>query len=239
MTVRNEKTYQILLLDIDGTLLDFNASERQGISQILNAYGFPASEELLSWYHDMNEQFWQAFGRGEITKQELFDTRFHIFFRMLGKEVDGPEAEQIYRKFLDRSAILIPGALETCRYLSGKYDCYVVTNGTSDTQYKRLSLSGLDRYMKAVFVSEEAGSQKPQREYFEYCFSRIFPNRPEIGEQEKNKMLIVGDSLHTDILGGNHVGIDTCWINPEGWPAGAEFQINYEIRNVAELMRLL
>lgn len=239
MTRKIAKTYRILLLDVDGTLLDFNESERQGISRVLIHYGFPASEKLLSWYHDVNEQFWQAFGRGELTKQELLDTRFTIFFRMLGKEVDGLEAEGIYREFLDGSAILIPGALETCRYLSGKYDCYVVTNGTSATQYKRLALSGLDRYMKGVFVSEDAGSQKPQKEYFEYCFSRIFPERPEIGEAEKSQILIVGDSLHSDMLGGNHAGIDTCWVNPEGLTAGDEFHIDYEIQNVAELQKLL
>ncbi|MDO5351130.1 MAG: YjjG family noncanonical pyrimidine nucleotidase [Lachnospiraceae bacterium] len=238
MTRKIAKTYGILLLDVDGTLLDFNESERQGISRVLTRYGFPASEELLSRYHDVNEQFWQAFGRGELTKQELLDTRFTIFFRMLGKDVDGPEAEGIYREFLDGSAILIPGALETCRYLSGKYDCYVVTNGTSDTQYKRLALSGLDRYMKDVFVSEDTGSQKPQKEYFEYCFSRIFPECPEIGEAEKRQILIVGDSLHSDMLGGNYAGIDTCWVNPEGLAAG-EVHIDYEIQNVAELQKLL
>ena len=152
--------------------------------------------------------------------------------------MDGPEAEGIYREFLDGSAILIPGALETCWYLSSKYDCYVVTNGTSDTQYKRLALSGLDRYMKDVFVSEDAGSQKPQKEYFEYCFSRIFPECPEIGEAEKRQILIVGDSLHSDMLGGNYAGIDTCWVNPEGLTAG-EVHIDYEIQNVAELQKLL
>lgn len=239
MTTQITKSYGILLLDVDGTLLNFNESERQGISRVLTGYGFPASEELIARYHDVNEQFWQAFGRGEITKQELLDTRFTIFFRMLGKEVNGPQAEKIYRDFLDGSAVLIPGALETCRYLSRKYDCYVVTNGTSATQYKRLALSGLDRYMKGVFVSEDAGSQKPQREYFNYCFSRIFPDVPEIGEKERRQMLIVGDSLHSDILGGNHAGIDTCWVNPEGSEAGDEFQIDYEIRDVTQLQRLL
>ena len=95
------------------------------------------------------------------------------FFGALGKEVDGEAAEKLYRSQLDASAILIEGALEICGYLQKKYDLYIVTNGTSSTQYKRLAASGLDRFVKDIFVSEDAGSQKPQKEYFDYCFSRI------------------------------------------------------------------
>lgn len=236
---RIRKSYQIILLDVDRTLLDFDESERQGISQVLVHYGFPASEELIARYHDVNEEFWQAFGRGELTREKLLNTRFTIFFGMLGKEVDGPEAEKIYREFLDGSAILLPGALETCAYLSGKYDCYVVTNGTSATQYKRLALSGLDRFMKDIFVSEDSGSQKPQKAYFDYCFSRIFSGKSGIGAKERNQMLLVGDSLSTDILGGNWAGIDTCWINPGGLPGKEGIRVDYEIREISELQRLL
>lgn len=161
------KKYHTLLLDVDGTLLDFHASERQGISRILMDYGFPASDELLEKYHQINDGYWQAFNRGEISKERLCRERFVRFFGELGLSVDGEDAEKSYRTFLDGSAILLPGALETCRKLSGKYDCYVVTNGTSQTQYRRLALSGLDVLMKDIFVSEDAGSQKPQKAYFD------------------------------------------------------------------------
>ena len=124
------KKYHTLLLDVDGTLLDFHASERQGISRILMDYGFPASDELLEKYHQINDGYWQAFNRGEISKERLCRERFVRFFGELGLSVDGEDAEKSYRAFLDGSAILLPGALETCRKLSGKYDCYVVTNGT-------------------------------------------------------------------------------------------------------------
>ncbi|MDO5416210.1 MAG: YjjG family noncanonical pyrimidine nucleotidase [Lachnospiraceae bacterium] len=229
--------YEILLLDVDGTLLDFNASERMGITQVLLSYGISPSEELLSRYHELNDRFWQAFNRGEISKEKLLTERFRLFFGELGREVDGEEAEARYRSQLDESAILIPGALETCRILSGRYDCYVVTNGSSKTQYKRLALSGLDRFMKDVFVSEMAGSQKPRKEYFDYCFARIEAERQE--PVCRPRTLIVGDSLHSDILGGNLAGIRTCWVNPEGNPPEEGIAIDYEIRNVAELLEIL
>ena len=108
----------------------------------------------------------------------------------------------------------------------------VVTNGTSQTQYRRLALSGLDVLMKDIFVSEDAGSQKPQKAYFDYCFSRIPGALPE-------EMLIVGDSLSSDILGGNLAGIDTCWVNPEGLPVPEGIRADYQIRKIGELLEIL
>ena len=174
------KKYHTLLLDVDGTLLDFHASERQGISRILMDYGFPASDELLEKYHQINDGYWQAFNRGEISKERLCRERFVRFFGELGLSVDG----------------------------------------------------GLDVLMKDIFVSEDAGSQKPQKAYFDYCFSRIPGALPE-------EMLIVGDSLSSDILGGNLAGIDTCWVNPEGLPVPEGIRADYQIRKIGELLEIL
>lgn len=236
---KKRKKYQILLLDVDGTLLDFNQSERLGISKLLVTYGFPVLEEYILLYHDINEQFWQKFNRGEISKTLLLTARFHQFFGQLGRETDGAEAEKYYREFLDQSAILLPEAAETCHYLSRKYACYIVTNGTSSTQYKRLALSGLDQFVKGIFVSEDAGSQKPQKAYFDYCFSKIFPRKKEVGEEEKSQMLIIGDSLHSDVLGGNYAGIDTCWINPNHQPGEEGIYADYEVCRISDLLTFL
>ena len=154
--------YQAILLDVDGTLLDFNQAEADGMKVVLKTYGFEPTQERLSLYHEINERAWAAFERGEVTKERLVCQRFVDFFGALGKEVDGEAAEKLYRSQLDASAILIEGALEICGYLQKKYDLYIVTNGTSSTQYKRLAASGLDRFVKDIFVSEDAGSQKPQ-----------------------------------------------------------------------------
>ena len=220
--------YQVILLDVDGTLLDFNQAEADGMKVVLKTYGFEPTQERLSLYHEINERAWAAFERGEVTKERLVCQRFVDFFGALGKEVDGEAAEKLYRSQLDASAILIEGALEICGYLQKKYDLYIVTNGTSSTQYKRLAASGLDRFVKDIFVSEDAGSQKPQKEYFDYCFSRI----PGISP---GQMLLVGDSLQSDILGGKQAGTDTCWYNPGRLPGRADIRPDYEIRALAEL----
>ena len=135
--------------------------------------------------------------------------------------MDGREAEELYRRQLDASAFLIDGALELCAYLKDRYDLYVVTNGTSSTQYKRLAASGLDGFMKDIFVSEDAGSQKPQKEYFDYCFSRIPDANPR-------RMLLIGDSPASDIKGGMAAGTYTCWYNPGGQTLPEGIRADYE-----------
>ena len=227
-----ERKFDVILLDVDGTLLDFGMSERQGMRVVLEQYGFEPTEERLLLYHEINEGFWSAFERGEVTKDNLVRQRFETFFDRLGRAVDGREAEELYRRQLDGSAILIDGAVEICGYLRDRYDLYIVTNGTSSTQYKRLAASGLDLYVKDIFVSEDAGSQKPQKEYFDYCFSRIPGADP-------SRMLLVGDSLHSDILGGNVAGTDTCWYNPKGKAGESGIRVDYEIRDLRELEKIV
>lgn len=225
---RMSRRFTTILLDVDGTLLDFSQAESEGIRAVLAYRGFRPEPELMELYHNINESFWAAFERGEITKERLVTERFRVFFGQLGRETDGREEEDFYRQQLNQSAVLIPGAVELCEYLKDRYDLYVVTNGTSDTQYKRLKRSGLDKYMLDVFVSEDAGSQKPQKEYFDYCFSRI-------REKDPGKMLLIGDSLHSDIKGGNLAGISTCWYNPEGKEPADGIQADYEIRSLEEI----
>lgn len=227
-----ERKFEVILLDVDGTLLDFGMSEKQGMKVVLEQYGFEPTEERLRLYHEINEGLWSAFERGEVTKDELVRQRFEVFFGRLGKQVDGHEAEALYRKQLDESAFLIDGALDLCAYLSERYDLYVVTNGTSSTQYKRLASSGLDRYMKAIFVSEDAGSQKPQREYFDYCFSRI-------KDADPGRMLLIGDSPASDIKGGMTAGTYTCWYNPKGLPLPDGIRADYVAGSLEEIKELL
>ena len=226
------KKYKILLLDVDDTLLDFKAAERDGICEVLKAYGVEPDEEKITLYSRLNDSLWKAFERGEIQRDTIMEVRFGRFFAELGKEVDGPEAEKLYREQLNESAVLIDGALEILEYLSRKYDLYVITNGVSKTQYNRLAKSGIDRYMKDIFVSEDAGCQKPRREFFEYCFERL-------GTSEVSQMLVIGDSLSSDIRGGNNAGIDTCWFNRKGDSCPADISVDYEIRHLEELKKYL
>ena len=103
-----------------------------------------------------------------------------------------------------------------------------MTNGVAATQYSRFAISGLDKLVKGIFVSEEIGIPKPQKGYFDYVFAQIPGFR-------KENALMVGDSLTADIMGGINAGLDTCWYNPGRKPAPAGINITYEIHDIREL----
>ena len=224
--------YTTLLLDVDGTLLDFNEAERRGVCAVMEHFGLTPTPERMAQYHKINQEYWKAFERGDIPREEIFGNRYHRFFAENGMEVDGNLAEPLYRQYLNSCAILIDGALEICEYLSRHYDLYIITNGVSTTQYTRLKDSGLDRYFLDIFVSEDAGSQKPQKEYFDYCFSRI-------REKDPSRMLIIGDSLSSDIRGGKNAGIDTCWINNTASACPPDTVPDYTVHTLEELKTFL
>lgn len=230
--------YTTILFDVDGTLLDFDEAERRGVSAVMEQFGIAPTPALLKRYHEINQSYWKAFERGDIPKSKIFGSRYQQFFSEMGRTVDGMEAERLYREHLDTCAKPMDGALTLCAYLKERYDLYVVTNGVSQTQYSRLKLSGLDQYFTDVFVSEDAKSQKPQKEYFDYCFARI-------PEKDLTKMLIVGDSLTSDIRGGKNVGIDCRFVKFGGLLSEEETALmkeltpEYVVHGLGELKEFL
>lgn len=226
------KKYEVILFDVDGTLLDFDKAEERGIEALLGHFGVPVCEENKEKYHVLNQSYWQRLELGELTRDQVLSLRFEEYFGDFGIKVDGMEVDGLYRKELDNSAILIDGAIEILTYLKEKYSLYVVSNGVATTQYRRLGAAGLDQYFDGIFISEEAGCQKPQAGFFEYCFEKM-------GRRDAENMLIVGDSLTSDIRGGNGSGIDTCWFNPRSLANMAGVKVDYEIRELAELGGML
>ena len=69
------------------------------------------------------------------------------------------------------------------------------------------------------------------KEFFDHVFSRI----PDL---DKKQTVIIGDSLTSDILGGQLAGIDTIWFNPKKKNSG-EIQPTYEIERLQQLLPLL
>lgn len=226
------KKYQVLLFDVDGTLLNFDTAEKEGIEGLLKHYGVPVTEEHVHQYHVINKRYWEMLERGERTRDQILSERFEEYFGGFGVLVNGAEADQRYRGYVNNNATLVDGAIELLESLKGRYPLYIVTNGVAETQYKRLKMSGLDQYFDGIFISEEAGVQKPQAEFFEYCFEKM-------GRHDTENMLIIGDSLTSDMRGGNNAGIDTLWYNPHALENETEIIVNYEVRSLEELREVL
>ncbi len=224
--------FQTLLFDADNTLFDFTAGERIALEKAFLQHGYLLNEEIRSIYERINVGLWKKYEQGLLDRKTVIYSRFGLLFKEIGIDDDGIRFEDVYQELLGQQHIFIPNAKEVVEYLHSHYDLYIVTNGVTSTQMRRLKDSGLDRYMKQIFVSEATGYQKPMKEYFDYCFERI----PGF---EADKALIIGDSLTSDIKGGNNAGIKTCWYNPTQLSKESDIIVDYEIQSLTQLYEIL
>ena len=226
------KNYRTLFFDVDDTLLDFGAAEKSALRKLFEEQQISLTAEIEANYKRINQGLWRVFEKGEIDRDQVVNTRFSILFKEYGLEADGVLLEEKYRSFLEEGHQLIDGALELIESMQDQYDLYIVTNGISKTQYKRLHASGLYPMFKGIFVSEDTGFQKPMKEYFDYVFERI----PHFSVDQG---LIIGDSLTADIKGGRLAGLDTCWMNPDMSANDTDIEPTYQIQRLNELQHIL
>ena len=99
-----------LFLDLDDTLLDFGEAERHGIIRTLRELGIAPTEETLALYSRINQQQWERFERGEISREEVLIERFSLLFQALGCTHDPEDAENRYRRYLGIGHWFVPGA---------------------------------------------------------------------------------------------------------------------------------
>ncbi|CAM4179027.1 YjjG family noncanonical pyrimidine nucleotidase [Bacillus paramycoides] len=149
------KKYKTLLFDVDDTLLDFQKAEKVALRMLFEEKGIPLTSEVEAHYKKINKSLWDAFEEGEINRDEVVNTRFSILFKEYGQEVDGILFENNYRSYLEEGNQLIQGAFEFIQNIQSEYDLYIVTNGASKTQDKRLLNAGIHSKFKDIFVSEE------------------------------------------------------------------------------------
>jgi len=226
------KKYDIFLFDADNTLYDFDMAEVNALKIVFECCGFSYTEEIRQIYRKINKEMWESFEKGEISKEDLQTLRFERFFAEAGVSCDYKDFSDFNNKYLyelGKGAFLIDGAFEICKDIveAGK-KIYIVTNGILATQTSRIKYSTIKDYITDFFVSEFVGFQKPHISYFEYVFSKIT-------EFDKEKVLIIGDSLTADIQGGINAGIDTCWFNPLGEANNTGIMPSFEIARLSEL----
>ena len=222
---------EFLFLDLDDTILDFHKAERIAISKTIREFGVEPAEEILNLYHEINKWHWEQLELGKLTRAEVLVNRFGVLFEKLGMEVDAPKCAKVYEHNLSQGHFFLPGAEEAVDILSKKYRLFLASNGTAVVQKGRMTSANLYRFFETVFVSQEIGHNKPTKEYFEACFARI----PGF---DKEKAMIVGDSLSSDIKGGINAGIRTVWVNPGHKDCG-DIHPDYEIEALSQLESLL
>ncbi len=227
------KKYSILLFDADGTLFDFDKAEIYALEKSLLFFQRDFKIDFhLANYRDINSKIWKDFEKGLITAEELKIERFRRFIIRINEDMDAKLFAEKYLEFLSETAFLIKGVENLLAELYKEYRMLLLTNGLAKVQRKRLSLSPIREYFEGIVISEELGIAKPD--------PRIFRHSLEILDfTEKDKVIIIGDSLSSDIKGGISYGIDTCWYNPHNNNVSEEYQPTYQIKNLKELREIL
>ena len=223
-----------LLWDIDGTLLDFAKSEKYGIRKCFEIFSLgECTDEMLSRYSVINRKYWEMLERNELTKPEVLRGRFVEFFEKEGivfDKIDEFNLEYQYR--LGDKVFFCDNGFETVQSLKGKIKQYAVTNGTYVAQSRKLSQSGLDEIFDGVFISDKIGFEKPAIEFFKTVEN-------EIGKFSHDEVMIIGDSLTSDIRGGNNADILCCWYNSHGGENRDNLRIDYEITDISQVLEIL
>ena len=223
---------RFLLLDLDDTLLDFGASEADGLQKTLRSVGIEPTEEIVRRYSEINDAQWKLLELGKLTRTEVKRRRFALLFEWLGVERVVEAVRLYYEKVLGETHVFYEGAEQFLKDVHGKYRLYIVSNGTTAVQNGRIASAGIADYFDGIFLSEEIGYVKPQRAFFDVCFSKI----PGF---DASDAIILGDSLTSDIQGGINAGITTCWFNPKGKEGRADIHPDYEVRSLSEFVALL
>lgn len=224
-----------LLWDIDATLLNFKKAEYFAMRDGFKKFQLPIDESQIKNYNLINDKYWKRLERGEITREMVLHGRFREFFDGL-KIAYTDELIYDFNKFyqveLGNNIFFNDNAKETLEALEKTYKQYAITNGSIVAQKGKLKKSGLDKIFDGVFISEEMGIDKPNKEFFDIVFENI-------GSTDTREYLLVGDSLTSDILGANNAGIKNIWYNPEKKEKNLDVIVNFTIYDLREVVEIL
>lgn len=236
--------YETLIFDLDDTLIDNNQSVKYALSIILNQLGIKFNTELFKKWIDFDRAYWHLWETGQMiipntikSKEDirtyLRANRFVLFFKELNLSIGNAiDINDLFCNNLGVDIIELEGASTLLKMLNPNYEIIIATNGPKEAAHIKLKKANLDTYISSVITSEEAGYSKPMTEFFDYLYSNC-------KNKDKRKMLLTGDSLTTDILGGMNNGIDTCWYNPNNNPIPEEYNPTMSINKLLQLTKKL
>ena len=236
------KIYKKILFDLDNTLIDDNENRRYAMRKILSDRKESVTEEKLEKFINLDDKYWLDRAEGKIKDPYKFKTleekttwvraqRFMMYFNCSFDEA--VQINERYIEYLKTSIVPIKNAKEILEYLNNKkYEIYIVTNGPEKPVENKLNSINAKKYIKSVFTAEEAGYMKPHKEFFDKFFKKI-------NTDKKDDMIIIGDELEKDVLGGIQNGIDSCWFNMKKVKNNTDIKPNFEINNLLDLDNIL
>ena len=249
--------YKVILFDADDTLFDFKKTENYALENLMSSLDTDYDKDqknrhhraqyphghlragkthhkdyCINIYKEINTKIWKEFEEGKITSDDLKIERFQRLIDKLNLSDDATRLSELYVKFLSQGSFLYEDTKDLLDYLSKNYKLGIITNGLADVQHKRIRESDVGHYFDDVIISDEIKIAKPNPEIFEYALKSL-------NHDDKSSVLMVGDSLSSDIKGGLNASIDTCWCNLANKINNTDIVPKYEINNLLDLKNIL
>lgn len=232
--------YEYIIYDIDDTLIDYEETEHMVLHHIFRDSGMELDEEMFQRCFRWSWEYWDKQGMSDgknpetqTNYHEWYHTYLDIYFAKLKKEfglvqdVDG--LHHSFLNYMGQARSLQPEAVEVYEQLADSCQLVLATNGLAEVQRQRTG--GLMAHFSDIFISEELGTIKPSPIFFKKMLCKL--------ETAADKCLMVGDSLTSDILGANRVGMDCCWFNPSKRENRSEAVPTYEITKWKDLLLIV
>ena len=226
------KKFDVILFDADDTLFDFQKSEKYNLKKTFDDFDVEYNEQIEGEYNKINKALWEEYNKGNISKEYLKSIRFKQLFDIYGIKENSDNFNEAYLTNLSENSYLMDEAEEVCEILSKEFKLAIVTNAISSVAHRKIEKSGISTYISYIFVSDDIGFQKPDTRFFDYVFNKL-------NSFSKDRMIIVGDSLTSDIQGGVNSGLKTCWFNQFNKENKTEIKPTYEIRSLKEIISIL
>jgi putative hydrolase of the HAD superfamily len=229
--------YKHIFFDLDHTLWDFERNSQVTMEELwkemlVQRMGTTKFKDFFFTYERVNDHWWGLYRKDQVTKEELRVGRFADTLKRFGT-VDLYLADELATKYLARAPYmthLFAGAIEVLVALRAEgYIMHIITNGFEEVQHIKLKETGLRDFFVEVITSEAAGAKKPDPSIFHYSMEKS-------AASVKNSLMI-GDSLGSDILGAQGVGMDQIYFNPKG--VKHDLFPTYEVSQLDEILPIL
>lgn len=217
-----------ILIDIDDTILDFKKSSEKAFINTIKDFNLTYKDEYFSYFEQINSDLWRDQKLGKISIKNLFKKRSAMMIEYLGLDEDNKFFTETFSKNLSHQAILVDGIEDLLSYLNNKYKLYAASNSIYRRQVSRLKKANLYNFFDGIFVSDTLGYEKPDGKFFEKIIDQIDFN--------KNEVIMIGDSLKSDIVGAKNAQIKSIWFSEKD----TENKIyNYKVKNLSEIKKIL
>ena len=219
-----------VLIDIDDTIFDFQKCSKNAFKKTLKKLDLSYKEKDFLYFNKVNNILWTKQKLGKLNINEVFIERSIMMSEYFELNLEKEIFNDLFVEFLYDEIELIDEIEDLLYYLSSKYKIYAASNGVYDMQVNRIKKSNLSKYFKDIFVSDKIGYEKPNERFF----NKIM----DITKYSNDDLIMVGDSMKSDIIGAKNSKIKSIYFNKENKKISNK-DFTYQVKNLSEIKNIL